>query len=238
MTDPRITESSGLTRSTVHPDVLYTHNDRGGTPSVYAVDASGTRAALRLAVPAAEDWEDIASTPDGKLWIADTGDNDLVRESVQLLVVEEPDVLVSSTLPATTYDLRYPDGPRDAEALLVDPVDDRVFLVTKDLEEGEVYEAPAELDPDGSNLLELVGTAPPNITGGDFSPDGGLVALRNQGKAYFSTEPGGTTTDYDLPDQPQGESITFTDDARFVLVGSEGVSSTILCMPTPRGIEQ
>ncbi len=236
MEDPRITESSGLARSTVHPGVLYTHNDRGGAPSVFAVDGSGTRAVLRLDV-AATDWEDIATTSDGMIWVADTGDNDGVRESVQLHVAEEPDTLVSSTLSATTYDLRYPDGPHDAEALLVDPADDRVYLVTKDEEEGRVYQAPEELDPEGVNELRRVGTAPANVTGGDFSPDGRLVALRNQGKAYFATEPGGATTELTLPSQPQGESITFTSDGLFVLVGSEGVDSTIRCMPTPRGIE-
>jgi hypothetical protein len=238
MTDPRITESSGLTRSTVHPGVLYTHNDAGGTPSVFAVDGSGTRAVLRVAVPAAIDWEDIASTPDGRLWIADTGDNELLRESVQLIVIQEPEVLVTSTVPATTYQLRYPDGPQDAEALLVDPDSDRVYLVTKDDEEGRVYQAPAELDENAVNVLREVGTAPPAISGGDFSPDGSLVVLRNQAKAYFSTAPGGDTTELDLPSQEQGESITFTADGDYVVMGSEGVSSTILCMPTPLGIEQ
>ena len=228
-----MTESSGLTRSYAHPGVLYTHNDRGGLANLFALDASGTRAVLTLDVLAV-DWEDIASTPDGKIWVGDIGDNERTRESIQVMEVDEPEVLVSDEVPSTTYQLRYPDGPHDAEALLVDPRDNRVYVVTKEPDVGRVYAAPTTLDAQGSNVLEYVGKAPLNVTGGEFSPDGELVVLRNQGRAFFYSELGGTPTEVTLPRQPQGESITFTADARHVIVGSEGVVSVLECVATPR----
>ena len=43
ISDPRITESSGLAASKLHPGVYWTHNDSGDGPYVYAIDsATGT----------------------------------------------------------------------------------------------------------------------------------------------------------------------------------------------------
>ncbi len=59
------------------------------------------------------DAEDLAGGPDGSLWVGDTGDNDQRRSTVALIVVPprgEP----------VLHRLTYPDGPHDAEALLVD----------------------------------------------------------------------------------------------------------------------
>jgi hypothetical protein len=233
LTDPRIAESSGLARSNRHAGVFYTHNDRGSPPQLFAVDQSGTRAVLELDVTAI-DWEDIASTPDGRLWVADIGDNEGIRSSVEIVVVEEPDVLVSANLPATTYTLRYPDGPHDAEALLVDPVSDLVQIVTKGEERGWVYETPVPLDAQAPNVLRRVGSAPNNITAGDIAPDGRTVVLRNQGKAFFYPELGGTPTEVVLPRQPQGESVAFTAGGSHVLLGSEGPDSTLVRLAVPR----
>jgi hypothetical protein len=233
--DSRVAESSGLARSNRHPGVLYTHNDAGSAPEVFAIDASGTRAVLTLDVPAT-DWEDIASTPDGRLWIGDIGDNRGIRSSVSVSVVEEPVVLASTAVTSTTYRFSYPDGAHDAEALLVHPRTGRLYLVTKGEDEGTVYAAPAELSTDGVNLLQAVGEAPLNITGGDIAPDGSPLVLRNQGRAFFYPALGEPATEVTLPEQPQGESIVFDQDGTHVLVGSEGARSTVLQVPVPAGL--
>ncbi|MCH1867538.1 hypothetical protein [Nocardioides sp. CFH 31398] len=230
--DPRITESSGMALSRVHPGVLYTHNDAGNAPSVFAVDASGTRAVLDLAVLGV-DWEDVATTPDGRLWVGDIGDNDEVRGSVSVAVVEEPDVLTSTTLAATTYELQYEDGPHDAEALLVDPRDDRVWVVTKEEPSGTAYVAPVRLREDRVNVLRAVSEAPAAVSGGAFSPDGERIVLRTQRRAFFGDGFRDETEVVDLPQQRQGEAVTFTEDGRWVLLGSEGENSRVLCLPVP-----
>ena len=59
------------------------------------------------------DAEDLAAGPDGSLWVGDIGDNDQRRSTVAVIVVPprgEP----------VLHRLTYPDGPHDAEALLVD----------------------------------------------------------------------------------------------------------------------
>lgn len=223
--DPRIEESSGLALSHVHPGVLYTHNDRGAPPYLYAVDTSGTRAVLDLNVSAL-DWEDVASTPDGRVWIGDIGDNEEVRSSVSVSVIDEPDLLVSGAVGATTFRLRYPDGPHNAEALLVDPRGQRVYIVTK-ADPGRIYAAPVDLDEQRVNVLVDLGEAPPNVSAGDFADDGGTVVLRNQAQAYFFRRLGGPATRVSLPEQPQGESVTFTPSGTQVLLGSEDRKSVV-----------
>jgi hypothetical protein len=232
ITDPRVTEASGLARSSWHPGVLLTHNDRGFAPQVFAVDPSGTRATFDVDV-AAVDWEDIAGTPDGRLWVADTGNNADPRSTVSVSVVEEPTSLTDATLRATTYRFRYPDGPRDAEALLVHPETLRVYLVTKDQAGGTVYVAPATLRPDTVHTLRALDEAPPNVTAGDFSPDGSLLVLRTYGRAFFYREFGDRPVVVPMPKQLQGEGITFDAQGTHVLLSSEGEDSAILQVAVP-----
>lgn len=71
-------EASGLAASRRTPGLLWTHDDSGGQPEIYAVETGGRlRGVLRLEGIKAEDWEDLASAEfDGKAWliVADTGD--------------------------------------------------------------------------------------------------------------------------------------------------------------------
>ena len=57
-------ESSGLAVSRRQPGVLWSHNDSGDGPNLYAIDLSGRLlATIPVANAAARDWEDIASGP-------------------------------------------------------------------------------------------------------------------------------------------------------------------------------
>src|SRR5262249_57059708 len=71
---------------------------------------------------------------------ADIGDNGVRRPSVQILKVVEPERLDDTPLAPAILPFRYADGPRDAEAVVVDPVTARVFVITKTLLSlGDVY---------------------------------------------------------------------------------------------------
>lgn len=62
ISDHRITEASGLAASRIHPSVLYTHNDKGDSSRIFAVDADsgGFLAELNINHARNYDWEDIA----------------------------------------------------------------------------------------------------------------------------------------------------------------------------------
>lgn len=134
-------EASGLAASRRTPGLLWTHDDSGGQPEVYAFEPGGRlRGVLRLEGVKAEDWEDLAAAEfDGKAWliVADTGDNNAKRAHTWIHIVAEPaaDRLSPSKpareRPSASLKLTYPDGPRDCESLAVDVRERAIYLLSK-----------------------------------------------------------------------------------------------------------
>ena len=158
--NPRLVESSGVAVSHAFPGVLWTHNDSGDGPYLYATDLQGTdRGALLVPGAQAIDWEDIALGPcpvsfalqprprvDAKtcLFIGDTGDNLEVRSHITLYAIPEPqppagpgDTLGVTRAPAILR-VRYPDGAHNVEAIFVSPRDTAVYLVSKGSPRGAI----------------------------------------------------------------------------------------------------
>jgi hypothetical protein len=141
-------ESSGLAISRTQPGILWSHNDSGDGPNLYAIDMSGKLLEkFKVANALARDWEDIsagpcpaemaktASAPPTEcLYVGDTGDNDQVRPEVTVYIVVEPRVGGTGAQPppalASSFHYRYPDKPTDAEALAVLPNGD-ITIVSK-----------------------------------------------------------------------------------------------------------
>lgn len=140
-----VDESSGLAASHRAEGMLWTHNDSGGQPVLYAIGLDGKlRGSVRLAGVKNVDWEDIASFElDGRAWllVADTGDNagprSPYRKNCALQVIAEPDpadlspdhetaVSVSWSIPVS-----YADGPHDCESVAVDVREGNVYLLRK-----------------------------------------------------------------------------------------------------------
>jgi hypothetical protein len=239
--DPRIQESSGLAGSRRHPEVLWTHNDSGDGPRLYAVGPDGPAlATLTLAGAQARDWEAMAAGRDDRgrpaLFVGDIGDNLDAWPEVAVYRVTEPARLGDATVAAARYRLRYADGPRNAEALLVDPRSNRLYVATKEPDGGGLYRAPARLRTDQPNVLHKVARVPPLVTDGAFAPDGRSFVLRDYQSAYVYTAPGRRAGELPLPPQYQGESLTVSADGRSVLVGSEGVNSEVWRVPLPASI--
>ena len=236
--DEQIAESSGLATSGRHEGIVWTINDSGDSARVFAVDARGrTVAVYRLGDLVPRDWEAIAPGRDTEgrpaLFVADIGDNSATRDhGILVHVVTESSRLTGGTLTPTSYRLRYPDGPVDAEAVLVHPRTNRLRVVTKGLFGGAVFEAPAELDADAPNVLAVVDAAPSLVTDGTYLPDG-RYALRDYSAAYLYAADGTLQSRWDLPRQDQGESLAATADGSALLAGSEGVGSEVWRVPLP-----
>ena len=242
--DERIAESSGLAVSRRHEGVVYTHNDSGDVPTIFALGMDGrVLAVLTLAGANARDWEDIAIGEDERgrpaIFVADIGDNlGGAWPYVTVYRVPEPSRLRSQTLRATAFKIKYEDGPRNAETLMINPRTNRLYLASK-LFGGKIYQAPARLRTRGFNIVRKVGDAPPIATGGAFSPDGRTCVIRTYlGARLYSVNPDGspgrTLTSIDLPVQKQGESVTYTADGTALLVGSEGVAQPVYRVPLPK----
>lgn len=171
--DPVLDEISGLARSQRVPNLFWAHNDSGGEPVIYAVDGEGRHVgSVRLAGAMNIDWEDIASfTRGGESWllVGDTGDNFAWRSSITLYLLREPMLPVTTPVPApgeervvpvaTRYDLRWPDGARDVEALAVDAETHMAYLVSKRDARPALYrfDLDSETAEDRPGTLEALG---------------------------------------------------------------------------------
>lgn len=149
--DKRIVEASGLARSHLVPGRLWTINDGGSDPMLFAIGESGElQGAVRLRDGANTDWEDLASfEQDGKAWllVADIGDNGAQRRFCTLYIVEEPqDLEVRSVRPERQIRFSYPDGPLDAESIAVDAGGDSIFVLVKRTVPARLYRVPLSAD--------------------------------------------------------------------------------------------
>ncbi|MEU8482031.1 WD40 repeat domain-containing protein [Streptomyces sp. NPDC048641] len=232
--DPRITESSGLAASRIHPGIYWTHNDSSDGAYLYAVDGrtGKTVATLTLTgVGAPRDVEAISIGPDNNLYVGDIGDNLGGKwDHVWIYKLPEPKELVDQTVRATQYVVKYADGPRNAEALMVHPKTGRVYIAEKNEDGGGLYEGPENLSASGTNVFRRVSGIDLWVTDGAFSPDGRHLALRGYfGGISYAWKDGKPEREGQLsvPMQPQGESVTYTADGKTLLYGSEGRGSSV-----------
>lgn len=240
ISDERLTEVSGLVSDGAH---WYAVNDGGSRLEVYVL---GRDCAVRRVITAPVDpfdVEDLARAPDGTLWLADTGDNRLQRDTVALHALTPGGS-------ATLYRLTYPDGPHDAEALLLDRTGVPYVITKNILGESEVYRPVGRLDSPGPTPLKkvaelsLAGTDTPGgpvgrigsvlVTGGAVSADGTVVALRTYTDAYLYPAPDGDVVAalkrepvrVPLPGEDQGEAIALEPDGTLLSV-SEGLRQPV-----------
>lgn len=226
--DPEIVESSGLA---VTDGLVVTTNDSGDSGRVFVVDPrSGGTVGVTSWAGTPVDVEALAPAGRGHVWVADTGDNRHVRDSVEVLRVPVGRGDVTTT--PRSYELVYPDGPRDAEALVSHPVTGRLYVITKGVFAGTVYAAPARLDADRPNRLEEVGEAPGLVTDATFLPGGGGVVVRTYSRAFLAAFPSWQeVSSSDLPPQDQGEGVALS--GRDLLLSTEGARSRVLAVPLP-----
>jgi hypothetical protein len=234
MRDARITESSGLVASRRHAGVYWTHNDSGDGPYVFAVSArtGRTLARVRLAGVAARDMEAISMGPDGDVYVGDIGDNlDGAWPHVWIYRFPEPrELRAEMTVTPTVYTVQYADGPRNAEALMIDPRTGRAYIASKNENGGHLYAGPEHLSASGTNVFRRIADVPLWITDGAFSPDGSRLVLRGYlGALEYRWADGKPSHEVhlDVPLQPQGESVAFTPDGTALMMGSEGDGSQV-----------
>ena len=256
-----LTEASGLGSSTLNPGVLWSHNDSGNDAVLFAFAEDGTNLGIYALDLPADDWEDLSLGFDSELgadaiYVGDIGDNREDRPEITVLVVPEPAVdtdaaPVSAELSGwNTLTLTYPDGPHNAETLMVDPLTGDLIIVTKDYGGETFVFRKAAPHVDGSNtVLDLVADltfaqAPLSgsgaATGGDISPDGALIAVRTYSSAYAWRREEGEEVGAAFDSHPcnlgahnerQGEAITFQTDGSGYIQVSEGDFQPIYFTP-------
>ncbi|MGW7540823.1 WD40 repeat domain-containing protein [Streptomyces sp. NPDC054770] len=242
ITDPRIAESSGLAASHLHPGIYWTHNDSGDGPYIYAVDSATGKTVARITlsgVGTPRDVEAISIGPGNQIYVGDIGDNlDGSWPYVWIYRLPEPKKLVDQTVRATQYVVKYSNGARNAESLIVHPKTGRVYIIDKKENGGHLYEGPATLSPTGTNIFKPVAAVDLWATDAAFSPDGRQLAVRGYfGGIYYDWNGGDIKREgrLDVPLQKQGESVSYSADGTRLMYGSEGADSPVQAEDVPGG---
>ncbi|MEQ4299902.1 hypothetical protein ABNF97_00695 [Plantactinospora sp. B6F1] len=236
--DERLVEISGLAATDDGYVVVNDSSDLESRRRIFFLDrdCAVTRTVRYPSRP--RDTEDLVRAPDGTIWIGDVGDNNRVRETVAFWK------LAPGARSPVLYRVSYPDGAHDAEALLLS-ADGTPIIVTKDSGTPGLYAPVRELRAGQTTPLRRVGevTLPRSttsnpfsifgrllVTGGAVAPDGTRVVLRTYADALeFDVTDGdvvravteGTPRVVPLPDEPQGEAITYDPDGTALLTLSE-----------------
>ncbi|WP_086730119.1 hypothetical protein [Streptomyces carpinensis] len=240
--DPRIKESSGLAASHLHPGIYWTHNDSDDGPYIYAVDSrtGKTVATVTLSgIGRPRDVEAISIGPGNQIYVGDIGDNlDGTWPYVWIYKLPEPKVLKDQTIRATQYVVKYADGARNAESLVVHPKTGRVYIIDKKEDGGHLFEGPAHLSPTGTNVFRPIAPVDLWATDAAFSPDGTQLVVRGYfGGIHYDWNGGKIKREgrLDVPLQGQGESVTYSTDGTKLMYGSEGADSPVQAEPAPAG---
>jgi hypothetical protein len=251
-------EISGIAASGINPDLYYVENDSGDTSRFFAILPTGQlKSTIYFKGDAKEefgvnDCEDIAVGPGpvkGKsyFYMGDIGDNDAKYKYITVYRMEEKtswaeDSIVHAT-DAIPIHLKYPDGPRDAETLMIDPIGKLIYIVSKREDSVGVYTTPLIYKPNDTVVLtKRCKLFFPGIklfkwiTAGDISKDGRQVLIKSYTKVYYWKREGDEPIWETIQRKPeilpylqekQGEAIGFTPDGKGYYTTSEGVYSPI-----------
>jgi hypothetical protein len=256
-------EISGIAASGINRNLYYIHNDSGDTSRFFSIYPSGeVRSTIyfkgdpkeRLGV---HDCEDIAVGPGpdtGKsyVYMGDIGDNYSIRKYLTVYRMEEQASWASDSTSHTTavpIHLKYPDGPKDAETLMIDPIEKLIYIVSKRQDSVTVYTTPLLFKPNDTVMLTkrcklfFKGYKVFKwITAGDISKDGQQVLLKSYVKVYYWRRKNNEPIWQTMQRQPellpykqerQGEGIGFTPDGRGYYTCSEGVYTPIYYYKVP-----
>ncbi|HCZ37793.1 MAG TPA: hypothetical protein DHV26_17875 [Cytophagales bacterium] len=227
--DIKLEEASGLVASAAHPGYFWTHNDSGNGAQLFLIDSTANIAAtMPLGAVRNRDWEDITLGPGPDpdktyVYVGDIGDNKAQYPYKIIYRLEEPTAIENKTIEHfDTLFVQLPDGTRDSEALMIDPISSRMFMVSKREDSVRLYQFPNTWKSGDTLTAELKIKMPYNLTvAADISFDGSEVLLKNYDHVYYwkreGTEPIAdllqrTPLELRYKPEKQGEAIAWSRD--------------------------
>lgn len=254
-----IDEASGLGASRSNPGVLWTHNDSGGGNFLFALNELGQHLGIYTINGATNrDWEDMAmgnnpTTGAAEIYLADIGDNRLNNSIKYIYIIPEPAVSptqnpVADTLNSShTISFTYPNNVKyDAETLLFDQRTAKFYIITKrhpsdtanfdkifsvNYSTSGIAQVATDMGELTIPVDELVNYG---ATGGDISPDGNFILIKNYQNMYMwerknMTIPQALAQPYtEVPYimESQGEAVAWRYDGNGYFTVSEEYGST------------
>jgi hypothetical protein len=244
VTPGQIDEASGMVDSRSQPGNLWIEQDSGSPAELALLGYDGkVKGKLAISDVTNRDWEELTMGPGPKdgtnyLYIGEIGDNNGQYPSCLIYRLPEPANLQTPVTQVERINFRYPDGPRDAEAMFVDPQTKDIYIISKretnvhlyrlaypqNINEVTVAQSYGELPSFGQGL-------PAYVTGAAISPDGAEIIVRTYaGIFYWKRDAGqsiadalqqGTSRQLPYRIEPQGEAVCFDKDNKGYFTISE-----------------
>ncbi len=258
--DKQLTSLVGLTATASGYAVVDKSNNGALSLRIYQMNGSCQRTtpiSYSGGSGEARDPRDIQLSSDGKYyWVADTGDDPQHPERPTIGLWKIPVDKSKGTL----YRFTFPqgDGAYNTDAMLIGSDNSPVFVTHPLTGPAGIYVPTAAPNPSGDSVAlkkagtftpENTGTAnklgPPGrlaVTGGAVSPDGKKVVLRTYSDAYewdvvggdiAKTLTTGTPRITPLPNEDQGEAITYSHDGKYFLTVSDVTGTTTMLRYSP-----
>ena len=190
----RLVEASGLVASVNNIDHYWSHNDSGNPPEIFLIDQQANiKLICRMKGIKNRDWEDIAIGAGPKegvtyVYIGDIGDNRAEYPVKFIYRFEEPVLAGKAELTISDYDtlmVKLPDGVRDSEALMIDPISNDMILVSKREDSVRVYQL-NYLDQNDTLLAQRIAILPlHNINAADISVNGKEILMKDYDRIYY-----------------------------------------------------
>lgn len=236
-------EISGMAVSYSNPEYIWAHNDSGDDSRIFLFDRDGKHKGVFYFKNAYfRDMEDMAIGPgpaDDKdyLYLADIGDNLAVHDYNYIYRTQEPNIahlddpafVEISDYEKITY--VYPDGQRDAEALMIDPRTKDIIIISKREPQVHLYKLPYPQSTVDTLTTEFIGKLDLSmVVGADWAANGQDLLIKTYRNVFYWKLEDGEPVDVimnrkpkNLPyvREPQGEAIAWDKDASGYFTASE-----------------
>jgi len=221
-------EVSGIADSRTTPGAIWIEEDSGNPTQVQLLNYTGSllkKVFIKNAVN--RDWEDmaLATGPDNSLhylYIADIGDNNAQYSSYSIYRFAEPTASTDTVFSPDKINFQYPDGPHDAEAMLVDAATKDIYIITKRDAVSKVYKL--AYPQSTTAVVQATFVTSLSFTGAvsaAFSANGKEIIIKTYGSLYYWQRGQNETMQTTLQKspvvlgyqpEPQGEAICFKND--------------------------
>ena len=238
-----IKEGSGIADSKINPGYLWVEEDSGNPAALWLLGHDGTvNKSIPITGATNRDWEDIVvavgpAVGKNYIYIAETGDNNQVDSSYSYYRFEEPAMSSSSVMDAEKIVFKYPDGPHDSEAFMVDGNTKDIYLITKRDALSGIYKIAYPQSVSDTNEAEFVGKLPyTGVVSAALSDDGTEIIIKTYTSLLYYTktktadiadalQSNNKSLDYKV--EAQGESVCFAADNKGFYTFSEYAQGVI-----------
>ncbi len=245
LTLKELEEASGLVASQANPGYFWTINDSGNGADVFLVDQKmDIKLTCKLSGIKNRDWEDVTigldpETKKNYVYVAEIGDNNAEYLHKMVYRFEEPTkgdsmILTIQSEKIQQFVFRLPEGAKDTEALMIDPLTHDIYIISKREMPVHVYRLTYPQSMKDTIVTEPVITLPfTQVTAANFSLDGTEVLIKNYDSIYYWSRDTTKTVQEMLTvrpkvlnyiPEPQGESIAWSLDGSGFYTVSEKVA--------------